>query len=200
MIIIHTDYDPISNALSRYAQALIAEEAAAVSAELGPLHSQAATIQNHLAVVDTKSAVYFFGHGTDHPPTKIGQDQIPAIYGAVIGLLQSRLVYGACCYSVSGIGALAVAQGTTTIGFSGVLYVPYVAPTTSRWRDPFLLRRELRSGSDANQAHQMAVQEFQQLANGLQASAVMTDQIVSVLMSFNATSCNLVGSGTRTLP
>lgn len=201
MIIIHTDYDRVSNALSRYAQTLIAEEAGAVSAALGPpLDSAAVAIQNHLAA-DSISAVYFFGHGTEQPPTQIGQDQAPAIHGAIIGLLQNRLVYGASCYSVSGIGALAVAHGATTIGFSDVLYVPYDAHYHQRMEGPILSApRMLRAGLDANQAHSAALQEFQQLARVLQASTHTTDHALSVLMSFNATAFGIAGSSTRTLP
>src|SRR5688572_20280943 len=111
MIVVATDYDPVTQSLALVAAHFVVSAGVAnlswptsnlVPRQIANLPDRAEVHQNLYA--NPSVPVVFFGHGYDvhhAQPGFHGQDQTPALDPAGAAILQNRVVVGVCCYSLN---------------------------------------------------------------------------------------------------
>jgi hypothetical protein len=199
MIVVSTAHDPTSNILDRYAQTLVRRVNAKVPHYLGPPNGSIASAIRTILTQRRGEPLFFFGHGTDTPPSLIAQDLLPFIDLSSCHLLENRLVCATCCHALNGIGSEAKRHRATILGYRGEFYVPLTEISAASMEDCALTGAStILGGGDTTVATQKAASAFRNLAQDLYAHLDTTDQILGVFMDLNADAAGFEGQN-RTL-
>jgi hypothetical protein len=183
MIILYTDYDPVTSVLASYARRLNEEVGAKVSKLLAPPDG-ADTQHAEAELADNPAPFFFFGHG--NRSGLIAQDHATIDFNKTPHLLSDRLVCATCCQSTVALAAAAANHGATIVGYSGDLAV-FLNPPYSHLMEDCLLSgpRALVSGKSAAEAGRHTRSELERLAQHLIAGPI-EDQVYAPFLQMNA--------------
>jgi hypothetical protein len=212
MIVVSTDYDPVTQSLALVAAHFVASAGAAnpswPSQNLVPRNSPSLPDR---AEVDQAlnahpgAALVFFGHGYDSSapmPGFHGQDQLPALDPASASILQNRVVVAVCCHSLNAMATAALAHGATVLGYDDALAVllPMVPGVDAAIRNCLSTGLSVlvqgQTVTDARDATRVA---FSVLGNQLSQTGNFSAAIAAFYVQRNVQRHDFRGNGTATL-
>jgi hypothetical protein len=123
MLVMVTNYEPISAVLAACARQFLNRHGAGVLAVAAPDWADWHHPDDWLRTYPG-AALVFFGHGADEPPMFVSQVQRGFIDAGKIELLRGRFIYAVCCHAVNGVGKYVAGVGATLVGYRGKLGVP----------------------------------------------------------------------------
>jgi hypothetical protein len=195
MLIIYSNYDPVTHVLSSYATTFVAESGHAVPQCLDPAcPDQHHAVRSVMAGLRENSAtkIVFFGHGRKRPPGLLAQDRQSWLDRTNCAYLAGRKLVATACFSRDGIGRRALAHGATVVGYSGVLWVPLQGPGVRLMEECILtLPRALRDDNDLRAASEDARQRFLDVARELQGMEDPEAKLVASFVRLNARAVGL---------
>ena len=171
MIVVSTDYNPVSRLLADFAAIFTRRAGGRVSQDL----RRAASTDVQAALAGDPSApLIFFGHGTLAGGPQC-QDQVAAVSG-MPQLLANRFTCAFCCFSIDALAGAVQQHGATVLGFEGKFWLITYPPAAASYFSVPLLKGldSLLAGSDAASARQDIEDEFRRMARQLLPGVSLT--------------------------
>jgi hypothetical protein len=197
VLVVSGGHDDVTQVLDDYAACYIRD-----TRSQGAVHVRNADVTAIHQVLETHrdAAIFFFLHGRLKPPgVVLGQSEDEVIGTKNAKLLKSRIICGTC-YSLNGFAKMAVARGSTVIGYDGVMFVATKQQMACDMEEAALAaQRALNAGEQAASAAGRARDAYVNLADKWY-NLTIDGQVHAAAAQSNSDAVGVKGSGTARLP
>ena len=199
ILVVSGGHDDVTRVLDYYAECYARDAGSDGATHVRAL--DAASIHEALRS-NRDAAVFFFLHGRLKPPgVVVGQLQEEVIGRKTADLLRSRIVCGTC-YSLNGLATMAVARGSTVIGYDGEMLVPTKQQWVQEMKEAALIAQHaLTANDDAASAARKAREAYLALADTWFGTQTIEGQVHAAAANANSDAIGVKGTGSaRLLP
>jgi hypothetical protein len=197
VLVVSNNHDLVTEVLDRYATSYMR---GSKSKDALHVRSPSVVAIHEVLQAHRDAAIFFFLHRRFEPPGVIvGQSEEEVVGAKTADLLQSRIICGTC-YSLNGFAKLAVARGSTVIGYDGEMFIPTKRPRALEMKEAALAaQRALKDDEDAASAAKKAREAYKKLADHWFGMQTIEGQVHAAAANANSDAIGVKGAGTARL-